>query len=194
MIPERSDILLKKLSDGDSWAVDQIVKAYEMRLRALVRRRISDRLRPKFDSADVVQSVWVHVMHRLRGEGLRIANKIHLEALLVTEARHRLTDRLRHYHSSLDREQPMTERTRPPSTHPRPSEIVQAEQLWEKMLALCPPEHHELLRLKREGFTLDAIAERTGFHEGSVRRILRRLARELGVRGQGSENLLARDE
>jgi RNA polymerase sigma-70 factor (ECF subfamily) len=47
------------------------------------------------------------------------------------------------------------------------------------MLALCPPEYHEILHLKRQGLLLDEIANRTGLHEGSVRRILRRLARQL---------------
>ena len=47
------------------------------------------------------------------------------------------------------------------------------------MLDLCPPEHHEVLVLRREGLPLVEIAARTGLHEGSVRRILRRLAREL---------------
>jgi RNA polymerase sigma-70 factor (ECF subfamily) len=44
------------------------------------------------------------------------------------------------------------------------------------MLALCPPAHHELLRLKRQGLGLAEIAARTGLHESSVRRILYNLA------------------
>ena len=47
------------------------------------------------------------------------------------------------------------------------------------MLALCPPAHRALLRLKRQGWPLAEIASRTGMHEGSVRRVLRRLARQL---------------
>jgi RNA polymerase sigma-70 factor (ECF subfamily) len=67
------------------------------------------------------------------------------------------------------------------SPEPRPSEVAQAGDLWEKMLALCPPEHHELLRLRRQGLLLTEIAARTGLHEGSVRRILRQLARQLAL-------------
>jgi DNA-directed RNA polymerase specialized sigma24 family protein len=54
---------------------------------------------------------------------------------------------------------------------------VQAEELWEQMLALCPPAHQNLLRLKRAGVPLAEIAARTGLHPGSVRRILRNLAK-----------------
>jgi RNA polymerase sigma-70 factor (ECF subfamily) len=56
--------------------------------------------------------------------------------------------------------------------------------LWEEMLALCPPAHHELLRLKRQGLRLAEIAARTGLHPSSVRRILYDLARQLAARNQ----------
>ena len=49
------------------------------------------------------------------------------------------------------------------------------------MLELCPPEHHDVLRLRREGLRLEDIASLTGLHEGSVRRILRQLARQLAL-------------
>jgi DNA-directed RNA polymerase specialized sigma24 family protein len=49
------------------------------------------------------------------------------------------------------------------------------------MLAACPVEHHKLLRLRRQGLTLQEIADHLGLHEGSVRRILRRLARDLAI-------------
>jgi hypothetical protein len=55
--------------------------------------------------------------------------------------------------------------------------VVQAEDLWEQMLALCPPAHHELLRLKQRGLPVAEIAARSGLHESSVRRILYDLER-----------------
>ena len=54
------------------------------------------------------------------------------------------------------------------------------------MLRLTRPEHHPVLVLRREGWPLAEIAARTGLHEGSVRRILRRLARELALGGEPS--------
>jgi RNA polymerase sigma-70 factor (ECF subfamily) len=50
------------------------------------------------------------------------------------------------------------------------------------MLRDCPPEHRAILQLRREGFRLHEIAARTGLHEGSVRRVLRQLARDLALR------------
>jgi RNA polymerase sigma-70 factor (ECF subfamily) len=65
----------------------------------------------------------------------------------------------------------------PAMRQPQPSEMAEADELWEEMLALCPPAHRELLRLKRQGVPLAEIAARTGLHESSVRRILYDLSR-----------------
>ncbi len=67
----------------------------------------------------------------------------------------------------------------PPSDQPRPSQVVQADELWESILDDCPAAHREILRLKREGLPLAEIAARSGLHEGSVRRIIYDLARRL---------------
>ena len=50
------------------------------------------------------------------------------------------------------------------------------------MLALCPPAHRNLLLLRREGVPLAEIAARTGLHPGSIRRILRDLARKIAFK------------
>jgi RNA polymerase sigma-70 factor (ECF subfamily) len=176
------ETLLNRMREGDSLAAEQLVRAYEPELRLLVRRRLSRRLRAKFDSLDVVQSVWVHVLRDFRDSGCRIASPAHLRNFLVRVTCNCLTDRLRHYRTALERERPMGEGdlpSAPASTGPCPSEIAQANDLWERMLASCPPEHHEVLRLKRQGLPLGVIAARTGLHQDSVRRILRKVARQL---------------
>ena len=73
----------------------------------------------------------------------------------------------------------------PECDQPRPSQIVQAVELWETILDFCPPTHREILRLKREGLPLAEIASRTGLHEGSVRRIIYELAKRLAVGAVG---------
>jgi RNA polymerase sigma-70 factor (ECF subfamily) len=182
MSPPPLDTLLERLSSGDLGAAGEVFVAYEPYLRKVVRRQLSGRLRAKFDSTDVVQSVWVDVLHGFREAGRRFASPAHLRNFLLTVARHRLTDRLRHFHHALDREQPLAAadpEEMPGSRQPRPSEVAQAEDLWDHMLALCPPAHQEVLRLRRQGLGLEEIADRTGLHEGSIRRILRKLARQL---------------
>ena len=131
-----------------------------------------DRLRAKFDSMDVVQSVWVHVLHGLHQAAWHFPDRASLLALLITVTLCRLVSRFRRHQAAVANEQSgVTDLEMVPGRRSRPSEIAQAEELWDKMLALCPPAHHEVLRLKRQGFRLEEIATRTGLHEGSVRRI-----------------------
>jgi RNA polymerase sigma-70 factor (ECF subfamily) len=184
-------LLLEKLSAADGAGAEQAFGDCEAYLRLVVRRQLPGPLRAKFDSADVVQSVWARVLPGLREGRWQFATAAEFRAFLVTVARRRLTDRLRHFHVALERERPLEggDPDGGPAGHaPRPSEVAQAGDLWEKMLALCPPEHHEVLRLKRHGLPLEEIAARTGLHEGSVRRILRKLARQLAFApsGEGS--------
>src|SRR5262249_53196731 len=85
-------------------------------------------------------------------------------------------------HAALAHEQPLDRtapRQLPPAPQPPPSECAQADDVWHKLLALCPPEHHEVLRLRRRGLTRAEIAAPTRPHHGSARRILRGLARQL---------------
>ena len=57
--------LLDRLNRGEGEAVDVLVQVFTPYLRAVVRRQLSDKLRSKFDSSDVVQSVWVQVVQQL---------------------------------------------------------------------------------------------------------------------------------
>ncbi len=175
------ELLLEQLAQGNRAAAEKVFVTYEAFLRQLVRRQLPLRLRSKFDSADVVQSVWVHVLRDLQAAGRRFESVEHLRAFLILVTRHRLYDRFRRHGAAGEREQPLAAREEeaPACPAPRPSEVVAAEDLWQRLLALCPAEHRAVLHLRREGLLLSEIAARTGLHEGSVRRILRRLARQL---------------
>jgi RNA polymerase sigma-70 factor (ECF subfamily) len=167
-------------------SLDQLVAAYAPYLRAIVRRQLSDRLRAKIDSVDVVQSVWVQVLRRLGEDGWRVNDHDHLRALLVTIARRRLVSRARQLGRGGETDRSADEECVDVSDarHPSPSEVAQANDLWAKMLSLTPPDHHQVLLLRRDGLPLAEIAVRTGLHEGSIRRILRRLSRELALRAE----------
>jgi RNA polymerase sigma-70 factor (ECF subfamily) len=126
MKAEPLEALLEKLNRGDRKAVEQLLMVYEPYLRMVVRRYLPDRLRGKFDSVDVVQSVWVHVLHGLRASHWYFLDKLRLRAFLVRVTRRRLTSRLRHYRTALQREQPGETDLEmlPVSAQPRPSEIA----------------------------------------------------------------------
>ncbi len=174
--------LLERIREGDESATNRLIAAYEPSLRQAVRRSLPRRIRGRFDSEDVMQSVWVHVFSGLREGQWQFADEERLRAFLFTVARRRLISRVRRHYPAAEREASGSNLdSLPAPVVARPSELAQAEELWERMLALCPPAHHELLRLRRQGLTLEEIARRVGIHEGSVRRILRGLARELAL-------------
>jgi RNA polymerase sigma-70 factor (ECF subfamily) len=180
------DTLLDRLSGGDMAAAEEAFRAYEPYLRLVVRRQLGPRLRAKFDSLDIVQSVWVTLLPGLAEARWRFASAAQFRAFLVRMTRNRFIDRMRQHRRALDHEQPLAEAEGEPGPS-RPSEVAQANELWEQMLRACPPAHHEVLRLKQKGYAPAEIARLSGLHPGSVRRILyeltRRLARQRGASG-----------
>jgi RNA polymerase sigma-70 factor (ECF subfamily) len=184
------EALLDKLRHGDEAAAEEVFRAYEPYLRLVVRRQLSRALRAKFDSADIVQSVWADLLRNFRDGGWEFPDADRLRAFLVKATRNRFIDRLRRHLAELEHAQPLPDRDAdalPAAPGPDPSELLQAEELWEQLLELCPPAHVRVLWLKRQGLPLAEIAARTGLHEGSVRRILYDLARRLAVR-QGADD------
>lgn len=180
MTAEPLNQLLENLAAGDTAAAGELFRCYEPYLRMVVRRQLSPRLRAKFDSLDVVQSVWVHLLRGFREAGHRFADAGHLHAFLVRLTRHRFIDRIRRHRCALEREQPLPDRDEGfPARDPEPHEFAQASELWEQILNQCPPAHRDILRLKRDGAVTADIAARTGLHEGSVRRVLRAVSRRL---------------
>jgi RNA polymerase sigma-70 factor (ECF subfamily) len=187
MNPDCLDNLLEQLGQGDVAAAARVFVEYEPYLRKVVRRLLPAHLRTRFDSADIVQSAWAGLVEKLHEADWHFPDAAHLRAFLVTVTKHRFLDRLRQQQASIRRERPVAEghlAELAPSAQPPPSEVAQAEELWEQMLALCPPEHHEVLRLRREGLLLEEIAAQTGLHVDSIRRILRRLARQLALQNE----------
>lgn len=173
------DSLLERLNGGDHVAAEQAFVAYEPYLRKVVRRLLPSTMRSKFDSIDVVQSVYGDVLVAFRGGGMRFGTAAQLSAFLIKATRNRFIDRVRRYQTPARLEQHLGE-TEPPgmpaSTHPRPSDSAAGEELWQRLMALCPIEHHRLLQLRKDGFSASEIAAEVGMHEGSVRRVLRDLS------------------
>lgn len=184
MSADSLDTLLVRLANGEESAAERVFRDYEPLLRAMVRRRLTPPLRTKFDSMDVVQSVWADLLEGYRTEGWRFKDRDHLRAFLARVTYNHFFHHCRRHSHELEREHPLPgdESTAlPASNQPRPSQVVQADELWETLVDLCPPTHLEILRLKRQGLPLAEIAARTGLHESSVRRILYELARRLAA-------------
>lgn len=181
---EQLDELVERLSGGDMAAAEALYAELAPFLRLVVRRNLPRRLRPKFDSVDVVQSVWANFIQGMQARRWQFASAAQVRAFLVKSARNRLIDRARQFRVAAEHERSLGAAGAVDGCacrEPRPSQHAQASDLWQRLLTACPPEHRELLRMKGGGASLAAIAQRTGLHVDSVRRILRQLARQVSL-------------
>jgi RNA polymerase sigma-70 factor (ECF subfamily) len=180
--PHPLESLLQQLSTGDAEAARRVFEAYVPYLRMVVRRLLTPEVRSKFDSMDIVQSVWVDLLAGFRAGRWQFATPDDLRAFLVKVTRNRLIDRARKQQTPLRLEQQLAEEDlwELPQVRPAPAGAeLEAEETWQRLLALCPARHRGLLELKRQGLSVAEVAGRTGLHEGSVRRILADLAARL---------------
>jgi RNA polymerase sigma-70 factor (ECF subfamily) len=178
------DTLLEKLANGETEAAERVFRNYAPLLRAMVRRRLNPRLRTKFDSADVVQSVWADVLEGFRQAEWQFSDRDHLKAFLARVTYNHFVNNCRRHSPALEREGRLPDAASSAlldTGQSQPSQVVQADELWERLIDLCPPAHRELLELKRQGVPLAELAERTGLHESSVRRIFYELAKRLAA-------------
>ena len=68
---------------------------------------MSPHLRRKFDSVDVVQSVWADLLPRFRAAAWQFENSLQLRGFLIKATRHRLIDRIRKHRPGLELERPL---------------------------------------------------------------------------------------
>src|SRR5262249_52822175 len=108
----------------------------------------------------------------------RFTDANHLRGFLFVATRNRLVDRIRKHQRTAELEAPFSEETQP-TRQASQSEVAYAVDLWERILARCAPEHRRIVELRSQGHSLSEIAERTGLHPDSVRRVLRILARKV---------------
>jgi RNA polymerase sigma-70 factor (ECF subfamily) len=124
------DTLLVKLANGDDSAAERVFREYEPILRAMVRRRLTPWLRTKFDSMDVVQSVWADLLEGYHAEGWRFTNRDHMRAFLARVTFNHFFSHCRENSPALERERPLPgdDSPAPPvSGLPRPSQVAEAD-------------------------------------------------------------------
>lgn len=179
MTHEPLDSVLAKSCSGDPAAAERVFLAFEPYPRMVSRKKRTPQLRPKCDSMGVVQSIWTDLLPGFREAGWRFVEECHLRAFFVKRTRHRFIDQIRRHRTAVARERRLVglgATDEPQSQQPGPSELAQATELRERMVALCPPAHREIIRLRMRGVPATEIAIRVGLHAESVRRILQDLA------------------
>ena len=121
----------------------------------LVRAPVPAGLCGKFDSMDVVQSVWADVWRASRPQW-HFSDRAHLQAFLARLARNRFLDRCRKHRNAWHCEEPVAETGSPSRSRPiRPGPARSPSRTSSGTgYSALPAGHHEMLQLKRQGYRL----------------------------------------
>src|SRR5256885_494267 len=84
--------LMQRAFEGSSEAAQELMAKYGAYIIRAVRKRLSHKLRPRFDSIDFVQDVWASFY---RGEERKFEGPEHLIAFLTRVAQNKVIDAAR---------------------------------------------------------------------------------------------------
>lgn len=181
MINEKDELerLLARIRGGDGDAARELLVQFEPQVRRVVRRRLPEVMRSKFDSMDFVQSVWGDFFDRLNHGEIDFSSPKQLARFLALAARAKIVNefRKRIFTEKYDvtREVSLEEHDEGLpliSTDPSPSQTALAKDRFDEMLEGRPELHRRVLQLRLEGLTFLEIAAQTGIDERSARRIV----------------------
>jgi RNA polymerase sigma-70 factor (ECF subfamily) len=176
--------LMERVVAGSPEAAREFTEVYGPSLLLAVRRRLNQHLRPKFDSLDFVQDVWVSFFAELP-RGLSFRSPAELVSFLDSLARNKVVEavrkRLLGQKYNVNREQPLEDLIRnqsraPEARQPTPSEVAMGREEWEQLLQRQPPVYRRMLLLLHEGKTPAAVAQEIGITERTVRRVTEKVA------------------
>lgn len=179
---------LERIRAGDQEAARELLGRYEAEVRLVVRRQLPRLMRSRFDSLDFLQSVWGSFFRRMKsGEGQAdFEDSRHLVAFLARAAKNKVIDEYRRAGSKkqdMRREEPLwVDGHRPRDLQgidASPSEVAEAHEAFNRMVALMPPERREVVELKARGLSSRDIAERLGISERTVQRVIEDLRRRI---------------
>jgi RNA polymerase sigma factor (sigma-70 family) len=176
-------LLMDKVLAGNEEAASQLLKRYGPAVLEAVRRRLSKRLRSKFDSLDFVQDVWASFFANPPSEQ-RVLGPEMLVAFLTRVAQNKVVDATRQrlqgvkhnvkLECSLDNSMPGGPEA-VPAQQPTPSEAVSGDEQWFHLLDQLPKVHRRILILLRQGKKPAEIATELQINQRTIRRLIDKL-------------------
>lgn len=175
--------LMERVRASSEEAARELVDRYGDHILRVVRRKLHQKLRPKFDSADFVQAVWtsffampMHQVHFERPEDLA--------AFLMRLARNKVVDavrqRLQTARYDIERERSLDGSQAPacgnlPGREPTASQVAMAREEWERYLEQQPDHHRRVLQSVHRGRSPEEIARELNVSLRTVYRVLRHM-------------------
>jgi RNA polymerase sigma factor (sigma-70 family) len=181
-VDEKFRDLVTSALAGSKTAIEELLRDYEPYLLGAIRRKLHDKLRPKFDSLDFSQDVWASFFAE-PPESQAFEKPEDLVAYLTRLAHNKLIaayrQRLVGSKYNVNREQSLAD-----SKHfnknaligreGTPSQAISAEEAWAEFLRRQPVVYQRIFIMLREGKKSPAIAEELGLHTRTVQRIATR--------------------
>jgi RNA polymerase sigma-70 factor (ECF subfamily) len=159
------------------------MKRYGHHILRVVRRKLTKKMRTRFDSADFVQDVWASFFAdpHLRSAYQRPEA---LVQLLASMAHKKVTDEFRRQLETqkrdLNREHSLDSGLAfqggdVADPRPSPSRLISAKEQWNRLLQSQPDRYQRLLVMLGQGDSPAEIARQLGLNEKTVRRLVRRI-------------------
>ena len=181
--------LMRRVQEGDGPAAQELYEHYREHILRVVRRRLHQPLRSRYDSCDLEQSVWASFFDRAT-KTCRFDSPQALVAYLRKMALFKVVDA---YRQAVQASRNGRAAERPlhdgpdgsgeggPQGHlaapsPTPSQEAVAREHWEQLLTEGRCElDRRILTMRREGYTHEEIGQVLGLSPKRVQRLLRRL-------------------
>ncbi len=175
--------LMAQVQAGSEEAAWQLVEEYGETIRRTVRAALNPRIRKSFDSLDFVQLVWSSLFKRKENLN-RFAEPSELAAFLMVMARNKVCSEMRKSlftkKRNAGREESLDEASANSARQmvgrePSPSDIAEARERWQQLMANQPPHYQQIIELRLQGYGIVEIAERLHLARSTVHRFLDRL-------------------
>jgi RNA polymerase sigma-70 factor (ECF subfamily) len=184
--------LVKRWRGGDQQAAQELFDRYTQRLLAVVRARLSEKLNPRLDAEDVLQSAYRSFFIGSRDGRYVLRRSGDLWRLLVSIVLHKLHRQVE-WHTAgkraVGQEQSEGSITSLPvevvSREPSPMEAAAVADELASVLRDLQPLHRQMVELRLQGHLLKEVAAKTGRSERMVRLVLEEVKATLEARQHG---------
>jgi RNA polymerase sigma factor (sigma-70 family) len=179
--------LMERVRGGDSEAARQLFEHYGPAIQQVVRRRLHRRLRTEFDSVDFVQDAWASFFD-LPPERCTFRTPEELMAFLCRLVRNKVIDAHRkHFQTeTYGRRKVQPLKPNSPDAQPTPSQVMMAEDEWQRLIRDKPPKLREAMQMMRAGHSRQEIAEELGLNPKRIQRLLQQLTEQITNRARSS--------
>jgi len=184
--PEEFAHLMERVRQGSSEAIKEVVERFGSHILAVVRRRLVQELRSKFDSIDFTQDVWASFFAGPQ-EQIDFPTPESLAAFLAKMAQNKVIEvlrlRLGGKRYNVNRELSLSDPTtglleRLDTGDPTPSQVVGTEEEWQQLQGAVPEQYQSLLVMLRAGHSYREIARAIGINEKTIRRVVQKLTQD----------------